>query len=128
VWAHSEFVKLCYSRTLGRIVDRPAATWARYQGRCPEIGYDFWGPNAHPQTLRAGKTLGIVLKAPARVHWGVDGWRDVGDVDTRDSGLGLQIAELPVAGLVTGQTVQFTFLWRDSGRWEGQNYEVRVVD
>ncbi len=65
VWAHSEFIKLCYSRALGRPVDRPAATWARYGGERPKIDYDFWGPNAHPALLKAARMLTIALKAPA---------------------------------------------------------------
>ena len=128
VWAHSEFVKLCYSRAAGHFVDRPWNTWTRYQGTAPKIDYDFWGPNAHPQTLQAGKKLSILLKLPARVHWGVNGWQDIGDIDTRDTGLGLEIADLPVTNLTSGQTIQFTFLWRDSGAWEGRDYEVRITD
>jgi glucoamylase len=127
VWAHSEFIKLCYSRVLGHPVDRPATTWARYQGIRPKIDFDFWGPNAQPDTLRAGKTLTIALKAPACVHWGRNGWKDVRDTDTRDTGLGLHAAELPVAGLESGETIQFTFLWRDTQRWEGRDYEVRIT-
>ncbi len=128
VWAHSEFVKLCYSRATGHFVDRPWTTWTRYQGTAPKIDYDFWGPNAHPQTLQAGKKLSILLKAPARVHWGVNGWQDISDIDTRDTGLGLEIADLPVTHLTGGQTIQFTFLWRDSGAWEGRDYEVQITD
>ena len=127
VWAHAEFIKLYYSQALGRPVDRPAATWARYQGKRPQIDYDFWGPNDRPKVLQAGKTLTIVLKAPSRVHWGVDGWSDVRDVETRDAGLGLHAADLPLAKLVAGQSVQFTFFWRNSETWEGRDYEVVVV-
>lgn len=127
VWAHSEFIKLCYSRVLGRPVDRPAATWARYAGERPTIDYGFWGPHARPATLQAGKTLTIVLAAPACVHWGVNGWHDAKDSDTRDSGLGLHFVDLPVAELSAGQTVQFTFLWQDSQQWEDRDYEVRIV-
>jgi glucoamylase len=127
VWAHSEFIKLYYSRALGHPVDRPAATWGRYQGTRPQIDYDFWGPNDRPETLQAGKTLTIVLKAPARVHWGINSWNDVGDVETRDTGLGLHVTDLPVTKLAAGETIQFTFLWRNLGTWEGRNYEVVVV-
>lgn len=128
VWAHSEFIKLCYSRSLGRPVDRPAATWARYAGVRPEIDYGLWGPRARPATLETGKILTIVLGAPACVHWGVNGWKAVKDADTRDTGLGLHLADLPVAALSAGETVQFTFRWRDSQSWEGQDHEVRIVD
>jgi glucoamylase len=128
VWAHSEFVKLCYSRALGRPVDRPMATWARYQGMRPIIDYDIWGPNDRPRRMRMGDTLCIALKAPARVHWGVNGWKQVRDVDTQDTRLGVHVVDLPVAGLAADETIQFTFLWSDTQAWEGQEYEVRVID
>ena len=127
VWAHGEFIKLCYSRALGRPVDRPAAAWTRYRGIRPEIDYDIWGPNMRPRRLRAGKTLTIALKAPARVHWGVNDWKEVRDIDTRDTGLGVHVADLPVAALTAGETIQFTFLWLDAETWEGWDYEVQVV-
>ncbi|HEX4078719.1 MAG TPA: glycoside hydrolase family 15 protein [Rhizomicrobium sp.] len=126
VWAHAEFIKLCYSCEAGRPVDRPAATWARYRGRRPELDYDLWGPNAHPACLRAGKSLWIVLKAPARVHWGINGWKEIRDLDTRDTGLGLHAVELPVAKLQAGDSIQFTFLWHDSQSWEGKDYAVSI--
>jgi glucoamylase len=126
VWAHAEFIKLCFSRELGRPVDRPAGAWARYQGARPKIDYDIWGPNYRPRRLAAGAALTIALTAPARVHWGVDGWKDVKDMDTRDTGLDAHVVDLPVSGLKAGQTVQFTFFWRESDAWEGENYEVVI--
>jgi glucoamylase len=128
VWAHSEFIKLCYSKALGRPVDRPNATWIRYRGVRPKTDYEIWGPNFRPQHLRAGNSLTIALKAPARVHWGVNGWQEVRNVDTEDTGLGLHAANLPVAELAAGATIQFTFLWRDTNSWEGQDYLLLVTD
>ena len=127
VWAHGEFIKLCYSRMLGRPVDRPSATWDRYRGARPVLDYTIWGPNMRPRRMIAGHTLTIALKAGARVHWGVNGWKEVRDVDTRDTGLGVHVADLPVAALAAGETIQFTFLWAETQAWEGQDYEVHVI-
>jgi glucoamylase len=127
VWAHSEFIKLCYSQLLGRPVDRPMATWARYRGIRPKVDFDIWGPTTRPQRLRAGNTLCIALKAPARVHWGINGWQEICDVDTRDTGLGVHCVDLPVAGLTPGETVQFTFLWLATQAWEDQDHQVLVA-
>jgi glucoamylase len=128
VWTHGEFIKLCYSRALGRPVDRPVATWNRYRGRRPEIAYAVWGPRYRPRHVRAGDRFIVALRAPARVHWGRNGWRDAQDIETRDTGLGAYAAELPVAGLGAGGTIQFTFFWLDGGRWEGVDYEVQLID
>jgi glucoamylase len=127
VWTHGEFIKLCYSRALGYPVDRPAATWKRYRGRRPEIAYDLWGPRYHPRHLQAGNRFIVALRAPARVHWGRNGWRDARDIDTKDTGLGVHAAELPTTGLDAGESVQFTFYWLDQGSWEGRDYEVQVT-
>ncbi|MGB7598314.1 MAG: glycoside hydrolase family 15 protein [Gallionella sp.] len=127
VWAHGEFIKLCYSRALGYPVDRPAATWDRYQGKSPSIAHHIWGPCYRPRRIRAGNQFTVALKAPARVHWGINSWNDIRDGDTRDSGLGVHIAELPLAGLDAGDTVQFTFYWLEQNAWEGRDYEVQVI-
>jgi glucoamylase len=128
VWAHAEFIKLCYGRVLGYPVDRPAATWARYGGRRPEIDYEIWGPAFRPRRILAGNGLSIVLKAPAQVHWGINGWQQSRDIDTKDTGLGVHVADLPVTGLSAKETIQFTIRWRDTDAWEGVDYEVLVVE
>lgn len=128
VWAHSEFIKLCCSRAKGYPVDRPAATWSRYQGRRPEIFHTIWGPHYRPRHISVGDQFSLVLRAPARVHWGSNGWNTVRDSATRDTGLGVHRVDLPLAGLNAGDTVQFTFYWLDRDCWEGQDYEVQIVN
>ena len=103
VWAHAEFVKLCQSRVLGRPVDRPLATWARYRGIRPKLDYDIWSQNIGLQRIAAGKTLCLALKEAARIHWGVDGWQNIRDIETRDTGLGVHTADLPVGELAAGR-------------------------
>jgi glucoamylase len=71
--------------------------------------------------------LTVALKAAAKIRWGGNGWKEVRDVDTRDTGLGVHFADLPVAALTAGETIQFTFLWADTQKWEGQDYEVHVI-
>jgi glucoamylase len=128
VWAHGEFIKLCYSRALGHPVDRPVATWKRYRGKRPQIAYAVWGPRYRPRHVRAGDRFIVALRAPARVHWGRNGWGDAQDLEARDTGLGAYAAELPVTALGAGETVQFTFFWLDNGNWEGLDYEVKLID
>jgi glucoamylase len=128
VWAHGEFIKLCYSRALGYPVDRPVATWARYQGKRPKISHTIWGPRCRPRRVRLGDQFTIALRSPAQVHWGLNGWKTVRDSETRDMELGVYAVDLPLAGLNVGETVQFTFYWLDQKIWEGQDYEVQITD
>jgi glucoamylase len=126
-WAHAEFIKLVASRALGKPFDALAVVWERYRGQCPAIPLAFWSRRLAVSSVKAGQMLGVLLPASATVHWGVDGWREVTDTATRDTGLGIQVAELPVRHLAAGQWIDFTFRWSDPDRWEAQDFRVNVV-
>jgi glucoamylase len=128
VWAHAEFIKLCHSQKLGAPADRPAETWKRYGGVRPTIDYVIWGPKYRPRRIRAGHRLTIALAGAATVHWGVNGWSNLRDVDTSPIGLGVHVADLAIANLAAGDTIQFTLYWRESSTWEGENHQILVVE
>ena len=126
VWAHAEFVKLCASVELGHAIDRPDPVWNRYRGERPSVPWTTWRFNQRARALSAGRILRVELTAPARVHWSADGWQTAQDLDTRDSGLGIHLADLPTQGVVAGQEIVFTFYWTGEGRWQGENMTVPV--
>ncbi|APZ44682.1 glycosyl hydrolase [Acidihalobacter ferrooxydans] len=126
VWAHSEFVKLCLSLEQGRPVDAPPRTWARYGGQRPTLDYVLWRFRQRPRTLRQGQELRVLLRAPATVHWGVDGWQDVRDTPTEDWALG-HLACLPTGRLAVGSRIDFTFRWSADGQWQGEDFAVEVI-
>ncbi|MDE2465407.1 MAG: glycosyl hydrolase, partial [Alphaproteobacteria bacterium] len=128
VWAHSEFLKLCYSRANHAPVDRPCATWARYGGQRPKVDFVIWGPNHQPARLVQGRRLYIALRSHARVHWGIDGWQKIRDVETSQTGIGLFVVELDTPDLQAGSSIEFTFFWTKDQRWEGHDYSIRVVE
>jgi len=43
--------------------------------------------------------------APAVVHWSLDGWKTLQDTETRETGLGLYIADLPAESLPAGSAI-----------------------
>jgi len=56
----------------------------------------------------------------------MDGWKTSVDTNTRDTGLGTYVLDLPTASLPAGSKVMFTFYWPQESRWEGTNYTVKV--
>jgi glucoamylase len=128
VWAHSEFLKLCYSRVAGFPVDRPAATWARYGGERPCVDFVIWGPNHQPAKIICGQLLYIALRSQALVHWGVNGWQKIQDTQTDKNGLGLFVAQLDISELSGAGRIDFTFFWTEQQRWEGRDYAIEVVE
>jgi glucoamylase len=124
VWAHAEFIKLALSIACGVPCDRPQAVFARYRGRRPRAHVVVWTPRSPARTLPAGCRLRVCVGEPALVHYGVDGWQQVADVATQDSGLGLHVADVPTATLRAGQSLDFTFLRTGTKRWEGRDYRI----
>jgi glucoamylase len=127
-WAHAEYVKLVRSIVLGHSVDRPEAAWRRYRGLVPKATRATWRFTAPRPSIPAGRTLRLELMAPARVHYSVDGRQSWADLDARDTGLGVWVADVPGSDrLTSGQAVDFTFWWREAGRWEDREMRVEVT-
>lgn len=126
-WAHAEFVKLSMSRHLGWPVDRPAAVWQRYKGQRRTAHRAFWWPHAAITDCPAGAVLTIAADRPARIHWGIDGWRQVTDCISHATGLGFFAVGLPTRGLRSGQWVDFTIQWLDDEQWIGLDYRIDVL-
>ena len=126
VWAHAEFVKLALSIACGAPCDRPQAVFARYRGRRPNADVVVWTPRLPTRSLPAGSRLRVCLDEPAIVHYGIDGWQRAADVATQDAGLGLHVADVPVATLRAGQSLDFTFQRTATKQWEGCDYRIDV--
>ena len=77
--------------------------------------------------MAAGTSLCVGLPEPARVRYGINGWTGAADVATRDCGLGMHVADLPVAQLPPGSTVEFTFQWTASQRWDDRDSRVVIA-
>ena len=126
VWAHSEYVKLRRSIRDGKIFDQPPQTVKRYQVEKHVRQFFGWRFNNKTRSVPRNKTLRIVMLSPARVHWTIDDWKTAHDTDTRDTGLGIHILDLPTASLPPGGQAVFTFFWPEQNRWEGTDYRVTV--
>jgi glucoamylase len=126
VWAHAEYVKLRRSLHDGEVFDMPAQTVHRYLEQHTDSPVAIWRFNQKCQTMPTGKTLRIEVPAPATIHWTVDGWRSSQDAQTRDTGLGIHVADLPTHKVGAGAILSFTLYWPGDDRWEGSDYTVRI--
>jgi len=127
VWAHSEYVKLRRSMRDGKVFDQPPQTVQRYLVEKPVRQVFGWRFNNKTRSVPRNKKLRIVLLTPALVHWSIDGWKTSVDTNTRDTGLGIHVLDLPTASLPAGSQVVFTFYWPQENRWEGKDYTVMVA-
>jgi glucoamylase len=135
-WAHAEYVKLVRSIALGHAIDRPEPAWMRYKGKVPATTRATWRFTAPRPSMPAGRTLRLELMNPARVHYTFDSFDDGAgldegatwlDLDARDTGLGVWVADIPGSdGLVSGEAVRFTIWWPEAGTWEGRDLRVVV--
>jgi glucoamylase len=126
VWAHAEYLKLWRSLRDGRVFDTPPLVARRFAGNGAVPTHVSWRFNGKLRTMPAGRSLRVEVLAPAVVHWSADDWQTVYDTPTRDTGLGVFVADLPAAQLKAGRTVRFTFYWPGAGRWEGTDFAVEV--
>ena len=126
VWAHSEYIKLCCSIREERVFDMPKPAWERYVQKKSPSKLAAWRFDQPINTMTKGKKLRIETHAPGTVFWTSDGWETQKTAPTRDTGLGIHVADLPTTKLKQGQ-VSFSFLWEESDNWEGRDFSVAIV-
>ena len=127
VWAHAEYVKLLRSLADGAVFDMPPHTVRRYvrgkqQARCRP-----WRLDCPVAGLPAGRVLRVDLLQASIVRYTRDGWRTQAEILTRDTGVGLFVAEISTQEMTAGERVVFT--WRDArtGVWHGRNHDVAIT-
>jgi len=126
VWAHAEYLKLQRSLRDGRVFDLPRQTWQRYVIDRTSSRYAFWRFNHKRRTIDPGRVLRLETIVPSVVHWSADGWRSTHDAQARDTGLGEYVIDLPTETYPVGTSIDFTFYWPESDRWEGADFRVAV--
>ena len=126
VWAHAEYLKLRRSLCDGQLFDLPQQTVQRYLTKKTVSPRLVWRFNHKIRSLPAGKILRVETLASAVIHWSVDDWCTVHDAMTRDTGLGIYIADLAIQALPARKEIRFTFYWQDADHWEGADFSVRV--
>lgn len=77
--------------------------------------------------MPCGKDLRIVTTAPTRLHWSFDNWTTAQDSVSRDTGVGIQVVDLPTEMLAVGRQITFTFYWPEAQKWEGRDFTVEVA-
>jgi len=126
VWAHAEYVKLRRSLRDGRVFDTPPQTVQRYQVEKIGSRHALWRYNHKIRVMKAGRIFRMETLQPAVLHWSADYWRTAQDLATRDTGLGVHVADLPSGDLPAGAMILFTIYWPGEDRWEGVDYSIGI--
>jgi len=126
VWAHAEYVKLRRSLRDGRVFDTPPQPVQRYLVEKTGSAFATWRMNLKCQSMPVGRKLRIELLAPALVHWSTDSWQTAHDSQTRETGLGIHLVDLPTQELIDGTTINFKLHWTKEDRWESNDFKLVV--
>jgi glucoamylase len=125
MWAHAEYIKLLRSTADGQVYDLIPEVAERYLNPARKRRLiEIWKPHRHVRSVAAGSLLRVMAEAPFMLHWSNDDWRHPHDTEAKSTSIGIDYVDLQ-AGTARG-TIKFTFLWRDSGRWEGRDYAVQI--
>ena len=128
LWAHAEYIKLLRSSSDSKVYDSIPEVSRRYlshHGKHKRI--EIWKPNRKVRFMPKGSILRIQGYEPFRLRWSDDNWQSQHDNDSASIALEIDFVDLPAA-ISTSEhdSVQFTFFWLTSHRWEGRNYSVRI--
>jgi glucoamylase len=111
----------------GVCFDRIEPAFQRYVVHRTTHSHEMWSARHPIRRMPHGRTLRLVVVADAAIVWSVNAWGSTNTTDTTAiGGLNLWFADLPTENCPEGSSVEFTFYWKEAGRWEGRNYSVAV--
>jgi glucoamylase len=126
-WSHAEYVSLVRSVHDGVCFDRVEPAFQRYVVQRTAPSHEMWSARHPIRRMPLGRTLRLILVADAVIVWSDNGWGSTQTMATTALGeLSLWFADLATDKFVAGSCIEFTFFWKEAGRWEGRNYSVEV--
>jgi glucoamylase len=127
VWAHAEYAKLVRSLHDGRVFDMPQQPYERYIRSRGAARHAVWSRHCRPRTLPMGSALRVQTASACRVEWWVEGMGEPRTATSRDSGLGVWVAELDTAELPAAAEVRFRVVETETPERAGEVQAVSVV-
>ncbi len=124
-WAHAEYIKLCSSIKRKKVADMPPLTRERYIKHKITSPFVVWRFNRQQKIVLSKKILRIEVMAEAVVHWTDNNWKTCNDTDTKDTGLGIYIADI-ASGNEKTEAIRFTFFWIKENRWQNNDFVIVV--
>ena len=127
-WAHAEYIKLLRSSADGRVFDLPTEVEERYAGKRVRLNQlAMWTLNYPVTSAKPGETLRVYARDAFLLRYSLDNWAHTEDVDATDLDLSIHFVDIPIPREQT-HAVRFTFQWKQSGRGQGCDYSVAIVD
>jgi glucoamylase len=127
-WAHAEYLTLRRSLAAGRPVDRPPQAAHRYLERKVDSEYVVWRADHRQRRIPPGKTLRIEVTGPAVIRWASGDRTLARDVATRDTTLGVHVADLPTRPLSPGARVRIKIDGPGLEHRDTEEFEVEIAE
>jgi glucoamylase len=122
VWAHAEFLKLLVAATTGVHADRLDCVVDRYSSNpAAQVAHIRF----EPTITTAAPVLLIESSRPFRLHFGVDGWNELRDANSRPVGLDRHGVRITRLDFPRARSIAWTTYDPATSTWEGADHLVQ---
>jgi len=127
-WSHAEYISLVRSRRDGVCFDRVEPAFQRYVANPVTSRHEIWSLRHQLRHVPRGKILRVILAAEATVVWSIDGWAHTNHTESKhEDVLNLWFVDFPTVEWPANSAVELTLFWKQDRRWEGRNWQVKVL-
>lgn len=128
-WSHAEYLSLVRSARDGIPFDRVEPAYDRYVRNPVESRHEIWSFLYQARRVLRGKILRCIIERAATIVWTTDAWATTNrTAAAHNRTLDLWFADLPTNKTGNGAVIEFTFLWKETRRWEGRNFSTSIVE
>jgi glucoamylase len=127
MWAHAEYIKLLRSARDQKgfdLIPEVAGRYTRDRSLCKLL--EVWKFNRRPSKVKRGFILRVQAPQPFRLHWSIDDWLTQEETQSSPTALEIEFVDVNIPTAPHESPLRFTFLWTDTKRWEGRDYDVAI--
>ncbi|MBI5562372.1 MAG: hypothetical protein HY894_05925 [Deltaproteobacteria bacterium] len=127
MWAHAEYVKVLRSIRDGAGCDAIPEVRKRYVDDKVKLRMSAWS-KAKPMRIAGTRDIiRIAALEEADLVWTANAWRTKETTPLKATGLGVYFHDFEPGAFPLDSRLVFTFHYTGADRWEGRDYEIRVL-
>ena len=126
VWAHAEYVKLCWALENGKPFERNEIAYSRYVEGKKRVKAGIWSFKNKIKRLGKGSLLIFILEEDCFIRMTTNNWKDMEDINSKSIFNTVHYIEADLSGIKNESQMEFTFFWKTGNSWEGRNYTIEL--
>ncbi|MHB1439501.1 MAG: glycoside hydrolase family 15 protein [Cuniculiplasma sp.] len=126
VWAHAEYVKLCWALENGKPFDLNERAYKRYVEEKFRVKANIWSFKNKIRAIERDESIIFITREECFIRITGNNWKNMVDLNSEYLIDSIYYVEVGPKDFPVEDNMEFTFFWKKENKWEGINFNIKV--